>query len=149
MSDAPARAYLRRQLEAHITELGYSCKCDRAGEDEPEVARMNPLRRRLAYGETVLHSDLRSKRCHERLILISQRRTRRRSSILFFIAVAARDKPALDALLTRLEVQNGIRGGHVHVVPIAPPAAPATRAPATRAPAPRARATRARATQRA
>jgi hypothetical protein len=80
---------------------------------------MSPVRGRLAYGETVLHSDLRSRRCHERLLFFSQRRTRRRSSILFFIAVAEKDQADLEALLEQLGIRNATRGGHVHVLPVA------------------------------
>ena len=81
--------------------------------------RMNPVRGRIAYGETVLHSDLRRRSCHERLRYFSQRRTRRRSTILFFIGVAEADRRELEALLARLDIRSATRGGHVHVVPIA------------------------------
>ncbi|NJN50800.1 MAG: MFS transporter [Gammaproteobacteria bacterium] len=46
---------------------------------------MNPVRGRIVYGETILGSDLTRQTCHERLLSFSQRRTRHRSSILFFI----------------------------------------------------------------
>ena len=122
MADSPARAYLRRELEAHVTQLGYSCvRMMCAGAPVPEIARVSPVRGRIAYGETVLRSDLRRKRCHERLLFFSQRRTRHRSSILFFIGVAADDQQELEALLAQLEIRSGIRGGHVHVVPIPAP----------------------------
>jgi hypothetical protein len=55
------------------------------------------------------------------LLFFSQRRTRQRSSILFFIGVAASDQRDLEALLAKLEIQSATRGGHVHVVPIAAP----------------------------
>ena len=120
MSDSPARIHLRRQLEAHLTELGYSCvRMKRAALPVPEIVRVSPVRGRIAYGETVLRSDLRRRSCHERLLFFSQRRTRHRSSILFFIGVAEADEPELEALLEQLDIRSGTRGGHVHVVPIA------------------------------
>lgn len=120
MSELPARTRLRRQLEAHLTELGYSCvRTKRAGLPVPEIVRVSPVRGRIAYGETVLHDDLERPSCHERLLFFSQRRTRHRSSILFFIGVAEADEPKLEALLQRLDIRSGTRGGHVHVVPIA------------------------------
>lgn len=122
MSDSPARAYLRRELGAHLTQLGYSCvRMNRAASPVPEMVRVSPVRGRIAYGETVLHADLRRRRCHERLLSFSQRRTRRRSSILFFIGVAVADQPGLETLLQQLDIRNSTRGGHVHVVPIAAP----------------------------
>ena len=135
MPGLPARARLRRQLEAHLTALGYSCvRTKRAGSPVPEIVRVSPVRGRIAYGETVLHDDLQQRSCHERLLFFSQRRTRHRSSILFFIGVAEADEPELEALLQRLDIRSGTRGGHVHVVPIAVSAA---------SPAPPARAARA------
>lgn len=124
MSDSRIRQHLRRQLEAHLAGLGYSF--DRktgGGSPAPEIVRVSPVRGRLAYGETVVHSDLQRARCHERLLAFSQRRTRRRSSILFFIAVSEADQAELEALLARLDIRSGTRGGHVHVIPIAAPAA--------------------------
>jgi hypothetical protein len=119
MTDATARAVLRRQLEAHLCSLGYSCvHARRLAPPVPEIARVSPVRGRIAYGETVLHRDLQRRRCHERLLNLSQRRTRRRSTILLFIAVAERDRQDLEALLEHLNIQNGIRGGHVHVVTV-------------------------------
>ena len=124
MSGSAARLHLRRQLEEHLTELGYSCvRMKRAGLPVPEIVRVSPVRGRIAYGETVLRGDLRRASCHERLRFFSQRRTRHRSSILFFIGVAAADEPELEALLQQLDIRSGTRGGHVHVVPIAPAAA--------------------------
>ena len=124
MSGSAARLHLRRQLEEHLTELGYSCvRTKRAGLPVPEIVRVSPVRGRIAYGETVLRDDLRRPSCHERLRFFSQRRTRHRSSILFFIGVAAADEPELEALLQQLDIRSGTRGGHVHVVPIAPAAA--------------------------
>ena len=124
MAGVPVRARLRRQLEAHLTALGYSCvRTKRAGSPVPEIVRVSPVRGRIAYGETVLHDDLEQRSCHERLLFFSQRRTRHRSSILFFIGVAEADEPELQALLEQLEIRNGMRGGHVHVIPIPAPAA--------------------------
>ena len=103
-----------------MTELGYSCvRMKRATLPVPEIVRVSPVRGRIAYGETVLRSDLRRRSCHERLLFFSQRRTRHRSSILFFIGVGEADEPELEALLEQLDIRSGTRGGHVHVVPIA------------------------------
>ncbi len=122
MDDSPQRLHLRHALERHVTQLGYSCVRTVGSETPiPEIVRMSPTRGRIAYGETVLRADLTRKRCHERLLFFSQRRTRHRSSILFFIGVAARDEQALLDLLAQLEIRSGIRGGHVHIVPIADP----------------------------
>jgi hypothetical protein len=122
VSESTTRVQLRRELEAHLTRLGYSCvRMTRNGSTAPEIVRVSPVRGRIAYGETVLHDDLRRPSCHERLLFFSQRRTRHRSSILFFIGVAAADEPALHALLKQLEIRDGVRGGHVHVVPVAAP----------------------------
>ena len=119
MRESTARLYLRRKLEAYLTELGYSCvRMKRASSPAPEIVRVSPVRGRIAYGETVLHADLQRSSCHERLRFFSQRRTRHRSSILFFIGVAEADEPELAALLEALDIRNGTRGGHVHVVPI-------------------------------
>src|SRR5574341_2330860 len=121
MLESLTRRHLRRQLELYLTELGYSCvRMKRSMSPVPEIVRVSPIRGRIAYGETVLHGDLRRRACHERLLFFSQRRTRRRSSILFFIGVAAADEPELEALLVQLEIRSGTRGGHVHVVPIKP-----------------------------
>lgn len=120
---AKARTALRRALEAHLTQLGYtSARIARPTRLlDPEIVRINPGRGRLAYGETVLRSDIEDPACHERLLNFSQRRTRQRSSILFFIGVAVEDQADLEGLLERLSIRGGIRGGHVHIVPIAPP----------------------------
>lgn len=129
MADSAARIHLRNQLAAHVAKLGYSSVRPTGSETvEPEIVRVSPIRGRIVYGETVLRSDLRSKRCHDRLRFFSQRRTRHRSSILFFIGVAADDQREVEALLAELDIRSGIRGGHVHVVPIAAPVA-ARRAP--------------------
>jgi len=120
MPESSSRLHLRRQLEARLTELGYSCvRTKRPGLPVPEIVRVSPVRGRIAYGETVLRGDLRRRSCHERLLFFSQRRTRHRSSILFFIGVAEEDEPELEALLEQLDIRSGTRGGHVHVVPIA------------------------------
>ncbi len=119
MSEAAARLYLRRHLEAHLTALGYSSvRTKRTGVPVPEIVRLSPVRGRIAYGETVLRSDLQRRRCHNRLLFFSQRRTRHRSSILFFIGIAEADEADLEALLQDLDIRSKIRGGHVHVVPI-------------------------------
>ncbi|HVN86812.1 MAG TPA: hypothetical protein VMW17_18430 [Candidatus Binatia bacterium] len=124
MPDSAVREHLRRRLGEHLTELGYSwVRSSRGTLPVPEIVRVSPVRRRIAYGETVLRSDLGRRRCHERLLCFSQRRTRRRSSILFFIGVAAGDEVALEALLQELDIRSRTRGGHVHVVPITPSAA--------------------------
>lgn len=133
MSKSPTRLHLRRELEAHLTELGYSSvRKANGGNPAPEIVRVNPVRGRIVYGETVLHGDLQRKTCHERLLFFSQRRTRHRSSILFFIGVAAEDEPALSALLEELDIRNATRGGHVHVVPVDAPAASGQRAKAAK-----------------
>ena len=130
MAQSSPRAYLRRQLEAHLTQLGYSSVREKHnGELVPEIARVNPVRGRFVYGETVLRADLQLRRCHERLLSFSQRRTRHRSSILFFIGVADVDEAQLHALLETLGICGGVRGGHVHVVPIAAAAATRPRRP--------------------
>ncbi|MBP1684885.1 MAG: hypothetical protein H6Q33_1028 [Deltaproteobacteria bacterium] len=117
-----SRGYLRRQLEAHLTRLGYSTvRAGRPGATMPEIVRISPVRGRIAYGETVLGTDLRSARCHQRLVSFAQRRTRHRSTILFFIGVAETDRAELETLLERLEIRSATRGGHVHVVPFVAP----------------------------
>lgn len=127
MAESEARLHLRRQLNRHVSELGYSLSLEAPGPEDPEILRMSPVRRRIAYGETVLRSDLKKKRCHDRLRSFSQRRTRRRGSILFFIGVAEADQRDLEILLADLEIRSGIRGGHVHIVPIPKPESAARR----------------------
>jgi hypothetical protein len=83
---------------------------------EPDLIRVNPTRGHIAFGEAVLRGDLTQTDCHERLLQFSQRRTRRRSTILFFIGVSESDEADVIALLEKLEIRNGTRGGHVHVV---------------------------------
>ncbi len=130
MPDSAVRVHLRRRLEAHLTALGYSCaRSRRTALPVPEIVRVSPVRGRIAYGETVLRGDLERRSCHERLVYFSRRRTRQRSSILFFIGVAEEDEPALEELLQELDIRNGTRGGHVQVVPIAPSAAQPRRTP--------------------
>ncbi len=103
-----------------MTALGYSSvRSKRTGVPIPEIVRLSPVRGRIAYGETVLRSDLQRRRCHDRLLFFSQRRTRHRSSILFFIGIAETDEADLEALLQDLDIRSRTRGGHVHVVPIA------------------------------
>lgn len=122
MSNSSTRARLRRKLGAHLTQLGYSST--RPGgtlTPEPEIVRVNPVRGSIAYGETVLRTDLRCPQRHERLVSLSQRRTRHRKTILLFIAVADTDAEDLEALLERLAIRDGIRGGHVQIVTIGGP----------------------------
>jgi hypothetical protein len=120
MRDTPARAHLRRELELHLTRLGYSVpRVKPIGPVNAEVARVHPVRSRIAYGATFLRSDLKRPACHKQLIFFSQRRTRRRSSIPFFIAVADADRGALESLLEQLGVRDGVRGGHVQIVSVA------------------------------
>ena len=119
---SPSRQFLRRQVEAHLKALGYSRLRNRRSKlPAPEFVGFSPVRGSLVYCETVMHDDLSSATCHERLVTFSQRRTRRRSSILFFIGVADADQEELTALLEQLDIRTGTRGGHVHVVPIAAP----------------------------
>jgi hypothetical protein len=129
MSKSPTRLQLRHELEAHLTELGYSsARKGNGGNPAPEIVRVNPVRGRIVYGETVLRRDLRRPSCHQRLLFFSQRRTRHRSSILFFIGVAKEDEAELTALLEHLDIRSSTRGGHVHVVAVAEPAASGRRA---------------------
>ena len=129
MADSAQRIHLRRELEVHISQLGYSCVHTAGSEiPVPEIVRISPIRGRIAYGETVLRTDLERKRCHERLRFFSQRRTRHRSSILFFVGVSTRDQHELEDLLKQLDIRSGLRGGHVHVVPIAASKGPRRRA---------------------
>jgi hypothetical protein len=126
--DASPRLHLRRELEAHLTQLGYSSvRARRAKTAEPEIVRVSPVRGRIAYGETVLRSDLRRRQCHERLLCFSQRRTRHRGTILFFIGVLEADQRELETLLEQLAIRSALRGGHVHVLPIAEPEEPRRR----------------------
>ncbi len=119
-----ARVQLRRALEAHLTALGYTLTTTRPGTPVPEIARLNPLRSSVVYAETVLRSDLDRPACHERLLFFSQRRTRRRSSIPFFVGVAEADHDALETLLQKLDIHGFGRGSQVQIVPLAiePPA---------------------------
>jgi hypothetical protein len=124
MRDTPERARLRRELEAHLSRIGYSVPREKTiGDFTAEVVRVHPVRSRIAYGATVLRADLKRPACHRQLMFFSQRRTRRRSSIPFFIAVSEKDRPELEALLERLGVRDGVRGGHVQIVSVAAQAA--------------------------
>jgi hypothetical protein len=114
--------HLRRELNNHLTQLGYTdSRPARSGPIVPEIVRMNPVRGRIVYGETVLRGDLGRQTCRERLLTFSQRRTRHRSSILFFIGVIETHQADLESLLEELEIRSSVGGGHVHVVPIAAP----------------------------
>jgi hypothetical protein len=116
------RIHLRRELNAHLARLGYTdARPARIGPIVPEIVRMNPVRGRIVYGETVLRTDLARRSCRERLLAFSQRRTRHRSSILFFIGVIEAHQADLESLLEELEIRSPVGGGHVHVVPIAAP----------------------------
>jgi hypothetical protein len=135
MAETPGRAHLRQELEAHLARLGYSLpRVRQLGTHTAEVARVNPVRGRMAYGATVLRADLKRPRCHQQLLFFSQRRTRRRSSIPFFIAVGDDDRAALESLLEELGIRDGVRGGHVQIVSVARKKARAAAAtPATKA----------------
>jgi len=120
--ESDLRAHVHRGLSAHLSALGYTNPRSSGGTAErPEIVRMNPVRGRIAYGETVLRSDLGRPSCHKRLMSFSQRRTRRRSSILFFIGVVETQRGELEGLLEKLGIRSAVGGGHVHVVPIAVP----------------------------
>lgn len=124
MTISPERRNVLRQLDAYLCGLGYSTRRPkRVGAVAPEIVRVSPTRGRIVYGEVVMRDDLRSKSCHERLVAFSQRRTRRRATILLFIGVSADDQPAVEELLRRLDIRSSTRGGHVHLVPVpeAPP----------------------------
>jgi len=106
-----------------LDSFGYTMArhVNRVGAPLAEIARISPVRGRLVYGETVLRPDLRRKRCHDRLRFFAQRRTRRRSQILFFIAVEEDCRDQLEALLIDLGIRNALRGGNVHVLGVSPP----------------------------
>jgi hypothetical protein len=124
MRDTPERARLRLELEAHLSRLGYSVPREKTiGTYTAEIVRVHPVRSRIAYGATVLRADLKRPNCHRQLVFFSQRRTRRRSSIPFFIAVSEKDRAELEGLLERLGVRDGVRGGHVQIVSVAAGAA--------------------------
>jgi len=122
MSPSATRSQLLRVLEAHLNGLGY---CFPRPVDDSrsalQIVRFSTVRGRIAYGAAVVRRDLSSPKCQELLVSLSQRRTRQRSSILFFIGVAEKDQAELESLLERLQIRSDIRGGHVHVVPIANP----------------------------
>lgn len=122
MDDSALRAHVRRRLSAHLAALGFTdARGDRASADRPELVRMNPVRGRIAYGETVLSGDLGLPLCHRRLVSFSRRRTRGRRSILFFIGVVESERRDVEGLLRKLGIHNGLGGGHVQVVPVAVP----------------------------
>lgn len=121
--ESALRTHVRRGLSAHLASLGYTKpRPSDGGDNTPELVQRNPVRGRIAYGETVLSSDLKRTSCHDRLLSFSQRRTRRRSTILFFIGVVESQQDEIEALLEGLGIRTfAVGGGHVHVVPIAPP----------------------------
>jgi len=125
-TEAATRQVLRRELEAHLDGLGYTFvrHIHRVGAPEAEIARLSPVRGRLVYGETVVRADLRRRRCHDRLRFFAQRRTRRRSQILFFVAVEEQYRNELEALFIELGIRGAVRGGNVHVVGVNIPARP-------------------------
>jgi hypothetical protein len=122
-AEAGVRLYLRRELETHLDSLGYTFArhINRVGMPAAEIARLSPVRGRLVYGETVLRSDLKRRQCHERLRFFAQRRTRRRSQILFFVAVEEDCRNDLEALLIELGIRCALRGGNVHVLGVSVP----------------------------
>ena len=119
-AESAVRQHLRRELEAHLHDLGYTFdrSINRVGAPSAEIARISPVRGRLVYGETVLRADLKRRRCHERLRFFAQRRTRRRSQILFFVAVEEACCGELEALLVELGIRGAVRGGNVHILPV-------------------------------
>ena len=123
--DSAARLHLRRELEAHLSELGYTAdrRLHRVGTPQAEIVRVSPVRGRLVYGETVLRTDLRRRTCHDRLKFFANRRTRKRSQILFFVAVEDACRVQLEALLAALGIRDGVRGGNVHVLSVPRPVA--------------------------
>jgi len=122
-AEAATRKLLRRELEAHLDGLGYTSvrHIHRVGAPEAEIARLSPVRGRLVYGETVVRADLRRRRCHDRLRFFAHRRTRRRSQILFFVAVEEQCRDELEALFIELGIRGAVRGGNVHVLPVIVP----------------------------
>jgi len=125
-AETAVRSHLRRELEAHLSGLGYTFvrHINRVGAPAAEIARLSPVRGRLVYGETVLRSDLRKRRCHDRLRFFAQRRTRRRSQILFFVAVEEDCRGELEELLVELGIRGAVRGGNVHVLAVSVPRPP-------------------------
>jgi len=122
-ADADVRVHLRRELESHLDGLGYTFArhINRVGAPPAEVARLSPVRGRLVYGETVLRGDLRRRQCHDRLRFFAQRRTRKRSQILFFVAVEEECRSELEALLIELGIRSALRGGNVHILAVSVP----------------------------
>ena len=122
-ADAAIRSHLRRELESHLDTLGYTFPrhINRVGAPAAEIARLSPVRGRLVYGETVLRSDLRRRQCHDRLRFFAQRRTRKRSQILFFVAVEEECRTEFETLLIDLGIRSALRGGNVHIVAVSVP----------------------------
>jgi hypothetical protein len=122
-ADAAIRSHLRRELETHLDGLGYTFPrhINRVGAPAAEIARLSPVRWRLVYGETVLRGDLRRRQCHDRLRFFAQRRTRKRSQILFFVAVEEECKNELETLLMELGIRCALRGGNVHILGVSVP----------------------------
>jgi hypothetical protein len=117
--ESELRSHLRRKLNAHMSELGYKTpRVVKGVSVAPEIVRRNAARGRIAYGETVLRSDLKRRSCRERLVTFSKRRTRRRSTILFFIGVAESQQEEVEHVLEELGIVSSLSGGHVQVVSI-------------------------------
>ena len=111
------RARLRERLVIHLNELGYTVPAPAVvGPFEPELRRRNPYRGSVVYGATVTTADLGNPKQHERLVFFASRRTRKRATIQLYIAVAAKNRDRLDALLERLSVRTHARGGNVQLV---------------------------------
>ena len=120
--DSALRAHVRRALNDHMSSLGYTTpRALGISGSTPEIVRRNPGRGRIAFGETVLRSDLALSSCHERLKSFSQRRTRSRSTILFFIGVVETQRKEVECLLEELGIRSALGGGHVQIVPVAAP----------------------------
>ncbi len=120
--EAALREHLRSQLDAHMVGLGY--KAPRAVADAskaPEIVRRNAARGKIAYGETVLVADLQDEACRDRLVAFSKRRTRRRSSILFFVGVVEAEAEQVEKVLVEIGIHGASGGGHVQIVPLPAP----------------------------
>ena len=147
VTTAAEKLRLRRRLDAHLADLGYTnTRPKRPDLQEPDLIRISPVRRHIAYGEVVLREDFDQPACHQRLLSFSQRRTRNRHSlILFFIGTLEKDQVDLATLLEELGIRDRLRGGHVQVVlldgdlktKIAPANATKPKVATSRAPKPR------------
>lgn len=121
--DSALRTHVRRALNDHMSSLGFTTpRPAEKGATVPEIVRRNPGRGRIAFGETFLRGDLQRESCHQRLKTFAQRRTRSRSTILFFIGIVEDEREEVEGLLEKLGIRSSTGGGHVLLVPIAPPA---------------------------